>query len=86
MDDYKSATDLFGTFRFIATKGSERGMLLKYFSEKTKKPLPYIAFKLTGIPTPDLYHIKKQCDTYKGPWAKAFFGMLKVKPPNGGST
>ena len=86
MDDYKSATDLFGAFRFITVEGSERGELLKYFSEKTKRPIKFIAFKLTGISTPDLYYIKKQCDRYNGPWAKAFFGMLKVKPPNGGST
>ena len=87
-DDYKSATDLFGNYRLVPSKRreTERGMLLEYFSKKTGRPIKFIAFKLTSIPTPDLYHIKKQCDIYKGVWAKAFFGMLKVKPPNGGST
>ncbi len=80
MDEYKSATDLFGSYRFLPKKkGSERGMLMEYFAEKTGKPLKYIAFRLAGIPTYDLYHIKKQCDIYKGPWTKAFYGMLKVK-------
>src|SRR4051812_5714113 len=57
---------------------TERGELLKKFAEKTGKPLRYIAFRLTKIPTADLYFIEKKCDTYKGPWGKAFFGMLKT--------
>ena len=61
------------------SRATERGDLLKYFSEKTGRPIKYIAFRLTAIPTSDLYHLQKQCDTYKGPWAKAFFGQLKVR-------
>ena len=81
-DEYKvkSIGEMLPLFRVIPQKGkSERGALLEYFARKTGKKIPYIAFKLTGIQTPDLYHIKKQCDQYNGPWSKAFFGMLKVR-------
>lgn len=61
------------------SRRSERGDLLEYFSTKTGKPIPYIAMRLTGIPTSDLYYIQKQCDQYDGPWGKAFFGMIKLK-------
>lgn len=60
-------------------RASERGDFLKYFAKRTDRPIKYIAFRLTGIPTADFYYIQKQCDSYKGPWAKAFFGMLKPK-------
>lgn len=83
MSDYTSATDLFGNYRIVPKKGTERGALLQYFAEKTGHKIDYIAYKLTGIHTPDLYYIKKKCDAYKGPWAKAFFGMLKVRHPQG---
>lgn len=58
-------------------RATERGELLKYFAEKTGKPIGYIAFKLTGIPTKDVYYIKSSCDQYRGEWAKAFYGQLK---------
>ena len=58
----------------------ERGEFLKRFAEKTGRTIPFIAFKLQGVPTEDLYAFEKQCDSYKGPWSKAFFGALKVKP------
>jgi hypothetical protein len=77
-----SISDLFGMKRYIVASNSrdtERGILLKKFSEKTGKDIKYIAFRLTCIPTADLYFIEKQCDNYKGEWSKCFFGMLKVK-------
>lgn len=75
----KTAQDLFGNKRIMLSNSrkSERGEFLKHFAEKTGKPLGYIAYRLTKVPTSDFYFIQKQCDEYKGPWAKAFFGMLK---------
>lgn len=78
MDGLSRYNDLFGGSDSI-TRTTERGELLKKFAAKTEKPIGFIAYKLTGIPTPDLYYIEKQCDTYKGPWSKAFFGMLKSR-------
>lgn len=61
------------------SRKTERGEFLKYFSEKIGKPIGYAAMKLKGIPTEDLYFIQKACDQYDGPWAKCFYGSLKVK-------
>jgi len=70
------------------SRATERGELLTYFMERINsdggmngKPvnIPYIAYKLTGIDTKDLYFIKSSCDQFDGVWSKAFFGMLKVK-------
>jgi len=67
---------------------TERGELLTYFMERINsdgglngKPvnIPYIAYKLTGIDTKDLYFIKSSADQFNGVWSKAFFGMLKIK-------
>lgn len=79
-DGLKYGSDLFGNKRITLSnkRTSERGELLKYFAEKTGKPIKYIAFRLTMVPTADLYFMQKQCDTYKGPFSKCFFGMLKV--------
>lgn len=77
--------DLFGNFRVVTVKKrqSERGELLRYFSTQTGRPIPMLARKLQGLEMQDLYFIKSSCDSYaregKGPFAKAFFGMLKVK-------
>ncbi len=81
VDGFQSAQDLFGNRRFAvsSSKKTERGELLKYFAQKTGKSIGYIAFRLTKIPTADLYFIQKRCDEYDGPWSKAFFGMLKAK-------
>lgn len=78
---FQTGNDLFGNKRFVVTKSreSERGQLLKYFAQKTGKPIGYIAFRLTKVPTGDLYHIQKTCDAYDGAWSKCFFGMLKPK-------
>lgn len=88
---FSSANDLFGNFHLVPAKKnqSERGELLRYFSQKTGKTIPhlcgrYIHPKLT---LEDLYYIKSACDQYAarpaaeggGPWGKAFFGMLKDK-------
>lgn len=78
--------DLFGNLHVSLehkTRKTERGELLLYFSQKTGKPIPYIAMRLEKVPTPDLYFIQKSCDTYastgKGAWGKAFFGSLKPR-------
>ena len=78
--DYQSASDLFGKKRFVLdtkTKKTERGELLKLFAQKTNREIRFIAFKLTGIPTEDLYYIDSVCSKYSGPYSKCFFGMLK---------
>jgi hypothetical protein len=80
--EYQSASDLFSLKKYIISRGSkktERGIFLEKFAEKTKKPLGYIALRLQGIPTTDLYYIEKQCDNYKGEWSKCFWGMLKPR-------
>lgn len=64
------------------SRTTERGEFLKYFSSKIEKPVGYVAMRLKGIPTEDLYFIQKSCDQYNGPWAKCFYGSLKVKNPN----
>ncbi len=48
--------------RVSTNKKTERGELLKYFAQETEKNIKYIAFRLTGIPTQDLYYIKSVCD------------------------
>ncbi len=63
-------------------KITERGELMSYFSKKLDKKIPYVAFKLTSVPTQDLYFIKSSCDDYErrgGIWAKAFYGSLKTQ-------
>lgn len=80
-DTLRSASDLFGTYRIIPQKGkTERGELLKFFSQKTSKPIPYIAMRLTGVPTEDLYYLRSICIDYEKrgqPFSKCFFGSLK---------
>lgn len=74
--------DLFSITRYLKPSGkilTERGVLLQKFSEKTGKPIGYIAMRLTGVPISDLYHLEKACDNYKGAWSKCFFGSIKVK-------
>lgn len=77
--------DLFNVSRWfkadpVASKPlTERGVLLSKFSDKTGKPIGYIAMRLTGVPISDLYHLEKACDNYKGAWSKCFFGSIKVK-------
>lgn len=52
--------DLFNVSRWfkpdpVASKPlTERGVLLQKFSEKTGKPIGYIAMRLTGVPTKEL--------------------------------
>ena len=83
VNEPKSATDLFGQYK-ITPKGrkTERGELLKYFAQKTKRDIKFIAYKCTGLSIQDLYYIKSSADRYenegKGAWGKAFFGMLKI--------
>ena len=81
-DTVKSASDLFGNYRMpvpASTRKTERGEFLKRFAAKTGRTIPFIALKLQGVPTEDLYAFEKQCDSYKGPWSKAFFGALKPR-------
>lgn len=61
-------------------RATERGELLRYFSQKTGRTIKYIAFRVTGLSVRDLYYIKSSCDQYEksgNPWAKGFFGSLK---------
>ena len=85
---YKTAYDIFGSERFLTRfkdngkkKASERGELLRFFSEKTGWTIPRLALKLEGLKEQDLYYIKSIATAYekegKGAFAKAFFGSLK---------
>lgn len=83
-DGPRSMEDLLSSYEpQPMTKGSirhtERGILLERFALMTGRRIGYIAYRLTNIPTADLYALEKQCDQYKGPWSKAFFGALKVR-------
>jgi len=81
-----SAQDLFGNFRLIPTKKkqSERGELLRYFSQKLDKPIGFVAMKCARLTVEDLYYMKSVADRYenesKGPWGKCWNGMLKLSP------
>lgn len=62
---------------------SKRGELLKYFSKKTGWNIPRLARKLAHLKDlEDWYYIKSISDKYelesRGPWAKCFFGSLKI--------
>lgn len=79
-----SLSDVFKTYDLTPkkTKITERGELMKYFAQKIRKPIGYVAMRLTNIPTSDLYYIKSSCDLYErdgNPWAKAFYGSLKTR-------
>lgn len=63
-------------------KATERGELLKYFAQKLNRPIPYVAFRLTGMDIPTLYYIKSECGQaeYRGiPWGAAFYTSIKPK-------
>lgn len=79
-----SMKDLFGEYKVVPTKKrqSERGELLRYFSQKTGKDIKIIAIKLQGLSITDLYFIKSSCDDYEKTgniWGKGFWGMLKTR-------
>lgn len=82
MDEIQSASDLFGNYRILHNPSSgktERGEWLKYFAKKTGRTIGFIAFKLTGVPTEDLWAFDKKCQEYKGGYEKCFWGCLKIK-------
>lgn len=61
---------------------TERGELLKYFSQKIGKPIGFVAMKLTGFKLPDLYYLKSTCDDAERrgtPWGKVFYGSIKIQ-------
>ena len=76
-------------FAVAKTRGSERGELLDRFLERlnpsrTASGFPPLsikrmAFMLSHIPTDELHAFYRQCETYNGPFSKAFFGALKVR-------
>lgn len=62
-------------------KTSERGELLKYFSEKLGRPIGYVAMRLTGMDLKTLYYLKSTCDSEERrgtPWAKVWYGSIKT--------
>lgn len=68
----------------VKDRKTERGELLRYFARKLGMPIPRVAAKLgPGLSVEDLYFVKSASDAYeregKGPWAKAFNGMLIVR-------
>ncbi len=65
------------------SKKTERGELLKEFAEKLSKPIGYVAMRLKGFSVQDMYYIRSIAEdgARRGePWAKVFYGSLKVKP------
>lgn len=69
------------------SRRSERGDLLKEFAARLKKPIGYIAMRLTGFSVTDLYYIKSLCDGEEKrgiEWAKVFYGSIKNKPKENG--
>lgn len=76
-----SMKDLFGEYKVVPTKKrqSERGELLRYFSQKTGKDIKFIAMKVQGMDLATLYYIKSACTDYElqgNPFAKAFNGIV----------
>lgn len=74
------------------SRDTERGEFLEYFAQKLnagRRPkdkewkLPRVAGKLEGIPTKDLYYLRKKCDEAERnglPWGAIFHSQLKVRP------
>lgn len=79
----ESMQDLVGKYE-LPKKGkkTERGELLKYFSEKLHISIPLVAFRVTGLTVQDLYYIKSACDQAEArgvPWGATFTSSLKVQ-------
>lgn len=70
----KSIADLLFPEKFEkkkASKDTERGDLLKEFSGKIGMPIGFVAHRLTGVSTPDLYALQKTCQgarNYSSMW------------------
>lgn len=66
-----------------AKAATERGELLKYFSQKLQRPIPRVATYLKGMQDlKTLYYIKSDCDQAEArgiPWGAAFHTSLKPK-------
>lgn len=65
------------------SRRTERGDLLKEFAGQLKKPIGYVAMRLTGFDLKDLYYLKSLCDgeAKRGvEWAKVWYGSIKNKP------
>lgn len=83
----------FKTYELVEKpKDTERGLLLKQFTEEINKerqgtkwkPLTIrgLAIKLSHLSTKDLYYMKSICQDYKnrgGSFGKCLFGSIKVK-------
>lgn len=80
----KDTASLFASYRVPETKTrtSERGELLKYFSQKLQRPIPRVAGYLKGLQDlKTLYYIKSDCDQAEArgiPWGAAFYTSLKT--------
>lgn len=62
---------------------TERGTLLRYFSEKLQRPIPRVCAYLKGMQDlSTLYYIKSSCDQAEArgvAWGAAFHTSIKVK-------
>lgn len=82
----KTTETLFAKYTAPVSKKrvTERGELLEYFSNKLGRDIRYVATVLKGLhDLRTLYFIKSSADAYENegePWAKGFYGMLKVSP------
>lgn len=83
MESYTDTRSLFAAYRMPEKKkASERGELLRYFSEKLSRPIPRVAMYVKGLEVKDLYFMKSDCDQAEArgvPWGAAFHTSLKVR-------
>ena len=90
----EAISDLFGNYRLAVPEGkgkrsSERAELMKYLLQKlnngrdTPMAPAHLGFRISHLSLPDLYYMKSVGEDYerrgKGPFAKYFWGALKVK-------
>lgn len=67
----------------LPSRKTERGELLKYFSEKLRMPIPRVARHLSHLKElQDLYYLKSECDqaVQRGiPFGAAWWTAIKSK-------
>lgn len=77
----KSLSQLFSGYEIKDTKKTERGDLLIFFSEKMKRKIAYVAYRVSHLTIEDLYYLKSDCvqaEVRGVPFGAAFNQALKV--------
>lgn len=83
-NELKPIASLFHEYEIPPKKAraTERGELLKFFSEKMSRSIPFMAKRLAHLDIPDLYYLQSVCISYEREgkeFGKAFNGSLKVR-------